>query len=232
MESFAKDRRNKSGRASTCLLCMREKASLFYQINKHKILERLKNERTTVRGTELVRTVTRENIMQFVEISPVSNCWNWMGCRNDNGYGLKTSDGKRVRTHRLSYELFVGPIPSGMIVCHKCDNPPCCNPEHLFVGTHKDNHNDCVSKGRSSLPPPPLVGERNIRAKLTNREVREICELHVSGASNRDIAEKLGLPQRHIFEIISRKSWRSISEPILAANRRPKVGPRKRGAGV
>ena len=76
-----------------------------------------------------------------------SGCWEWMGARNAQGYGFIWKDGSGY-VHRAAYELLVGPIPEGLIVCHHCDNPSCWNPEHLFAGTYKDNREDMIRKGR------------------------------------------------------------------------------------
>ena len=73
----------------------------------------------------------------------------WTGTRFASGYGRITQNGKRARAHRVAFELFVGPIPSGMHVLHRCDNPPCVNPSHLFIGTHLDNMRDMEAKGRA-----------------------------------------------------------------------------------
>jgi hypothetical protein len=75
-------------------------------------------------------------------------CWHWRGVTNQFGYGRFSYRGKTQVAHRLSYEAFVGPIPGGMSVLHKCDNPSCINPEHLWLGTYSDNRRDCLSKGR------------------------------------------------------------------------------------
>ena len=78
-----------------------------------------------------------------------SGCWEWSGLRHRSGYGHFTLPGhKKVRAHRLSYELHKGPIPDGLFVLHRCDNPPCVNPEHLWLGTAKDNLHDAIKKGR------------------------------------------------------------------------------------
>lgn len=80
---------------------------------------------------------------------PMSGCWLWVGGTNGKGYGQLWIDGEpSIMAHRLSWELHNGPIPKGMLVCHKCDTPPCVNPDHLFIGTDKDNIQDCIKKGR------------------------------------------------------------------------------------
>ena len=75
-------------------------------------------------------------------------CWPYTGSRRGNGYGRLRLFGKYELAHRVAYRLTAGDIPDALHVCHRCDNPPCCNPAHLFVGTHQDNMNDKVAKGR------------------------------------------------------------------------------------
>ncbi len=82
-----------------------------------------------------------------VEMIPESTCWHWMGATNKKGYGVM--HGRTRLSHRFSYEIHKGPIPEGMLICHSCDRPLCQNPAHLFLGTHKDNTQDMVKKGRS-----------------------------------------------------------------------------------
>jgi len=81
----------------------------------------------------------------------VTDCWHFCGTRNQFGYGRLTVGGRMQVVHRLSYELFVGPIPDGLSVLHRCDNPSCINPEHLWLGTYQDNSRDCWAKKRHPL---------------------------------------------------------------------------------
>lgn len=87
-------------------------------------------------------------------------CWCWKGQTDRKGYGRIWRDGKRRQAHRVSYELIFGPIPDGMQVCHKCDNPPCVRPSHLFLGTQSDNMKDCTNKGRNVLIINPDLWKR------------------------------------------------------------------------
>lgn len=95
-------------------------------------------------------------------------CWVWTGCLNSKGYGLVWLDGKAMLAHRVAYQLAVGPVSEHCFVCHKCDNRRCIRPDHLFLGSHLANMRDMREKGRAAR------GERNVHAKLTERQVTEI----------------------------------------------------------
>lgn len=102
-------------------------------------------------------------------------CWVWTAGKDEHGYGNIKIEGRRVATHRFSYATFVGAIPDGLCVCHRCDNPSCVRPDHLFVGTQKANCQDRQQKGRSGFQRyPELVkcGEAHHAAKLTEKRVR------------------------------------------------------------
>lgn len=102
-------------------------------------------------------------------------CWGWNGSKSSHGYGQLRINDRLNMAHRFSYELHNGPIPDGLDVLHKCDNPPCCNPNHLFVGTAKDNTADMLAKGRGSKPPvSKRKGEKHPLAVFTNAQVREL----------------------------------------------------------
>lgn len=136
------------------------------------------------------------------------SCWTWTACVFNSGYGkfYRDRDCRTAYAHRFSYELHVGTIPDGMFVCHRCDNPKCVNPAHLFVGTNADNVADMVAKGRQSGHP----GESNGRAKLTEHSVRAIRELYGTGPTKAALAKLFGVSESQIRRVISRERWVSI----------------------
>lgn len=134
-------------------------------------------------------------------------CWVWMRHRNNHGYGKLTINGRGVFSHRLSYELSIGPIPDDKIVLHRCDNPACINPSHLKLGSQSDNMKDCYRKGRSSVRPHSCPGETNPAAKLTSEQVAEIRFLLREGKSQDAIASEFGVSQSQISNINLGKQW-------------------------
>lgn len=110
------------------------------------------------------------------KINRTSSCWEWTGYVSNSGYG-RFGVGKPQKiyfAHRISYELYVGPIPNNLCVLHKCDNRKCVNPKHLWLGTHKDNRIDCVNKKRNN----PQAGSNNGFSKLTESKVKQIRKLY------------------------------------------------------
>ena len=145
-----------------------------------------------------------DRFASFVEITGSNDCITWPeGSRNENNYGVLSYRQKVQYAHRVSYEIHLEPIPEGMVIRHKCDNPPCVNPLHLELGTRFDNNRDAVERGRNAF------GERSASAKLTDSQVREIRESAARvGQSN--LARKYSVSPSTISEIVHRKRWRHI----------------------
>lgn len=146
---------------------------------------------------------------------PTSGCWLWDYSVTTTGYGRMRIAGKNEPAHRLSWELFRGPIPEGLCVCHKCDVRSCVNPDHLFLGTKADNHQDMVSKGRHRFPKPAFVpkGEQSGSAKLTERQVLEMRRLGHSGRRYKDLAEKFGVSAGLVSMICNGLRWKHLIDP-------------------
>lgn len=130
-----------------------------------------------------------------------NGCWVWIGSKNHTGfygYGAIHWKNKTYLVHRFIYEMCKGKIPNGMDLCHKCDNPPCCNPEHMFVGTRSDNMRDSYEKGRSPR------GEKHYKAKLKTLDIISIRE---DPRKYIVIAKDYGVGARQISYIKKGKSW-------------------------
>jgi hypothetical protein len=130
-------------------------------------------------------------------------CWRWSAAKLPTGYGIFRLNGRNHYAHRLAYELWVGEISKGMFVCHRCDNPSCVRPDHLFLGTNRDNIADRTAKGRSHRP----IGERNPKAKLSSEDVAAIRS--DTGRSS-DIAKKYGIAPDTVRHIRNRRIWRHL----------------------
>jgi hypothetical protein len=116
-----------------------------------------------------------------------------------------------AHAHRISWEIHFGDIPDGLYVLHTCDNPPCANPVHLFLGTQRDNIDDMLRKGRSAYGHPGRQGEKAWMAKLTDDQVREIRSLYEVGRiSQLALARRYGITQTTIGSIVRRATWKHI----------------------
>lgn len=148
-----------------------------------------------------------EPLIRFwARVSKRETCWEWTGPYDGDGYGQFTDgEGRNVRAHRFSWSLANGPIPAGLKVLHRCDNPPCVNPSHLFLGTDNDNLKDAISKGRLNV-----VGENNAAAKLCDESVREIRRLCGSGVGQKVVAAKYGVHHDAIHRIVTGRSWKHV----------------------
>lgn len=136
-----------------------------------------------------------------------NGCKIWTGSLNSRGYG-RLSFGRKwrsVEAHRVSYVLFRGDIPGGLLVLHRCDNPPCCNPGHLFLGTNDQNIRDAVIKKRFPY------GEQSFKAKLSDKDALTIRDLYAGGTvTHRELAERFGVVKSTIHCLLLRKTWRHI----------------------
>jgi hypothetical protein len=130
-----------------------------------------------------------------------AGCWLWTGYRRADGYGSIHS-GKKIRAHRAVYEAFRGPVASELELLHTCDNPACCNPDHLVPGTHAENMRDMANKFRSTK------GESNPKAKLTAAQVEEIRRKHNSGIPQKSLAAEYSVCNQTISLIVNNKIWR------------------------
>jgi len=141
-------------------------------------------------------------------IHKTDKCWIWTGDKYDSGYGRLTLKlGLQVRAHRFMYEQRFGKIPEGMFALHKCDVRACVNPEHIFIGTKKDNMRDCVSKGRNRYK--TLKGTESPNSNLTDRDITEIRELYKTGKFfQREIGRKFGVSQVTVSRIILGYSYK------------------------
>ncbi len=137
-------------------------------------------------------------------------CWPWTGYRNRLNYGVVSLPGGKLElTHRTAYRLNHGPIPNGKKVLHRCDNRPCCNVAHHFIGTQADNIADMMAKGRHR--PPDVRGVRHGSAKLDDERIREIRALQGSGESQDRIAARYGVSQSLVSLIWLGKIWTHVA---------------------
>ncbi len=138
-----------------------------------------------------------------------NGCMRYIGGKGHYGYGIFYDRTRQVRAHRFSYERHFGVIPRGLEVMHLCDNPWCVAPEHLTIGSHKENMNDCKRKKRNYLIPARYGHENNL-SKLKEKDVIEIRKQLEMGLSNKNIANRFGVTTQNIRYIKSRKIWAHI----------------------
>ena len=167
-------------------------------------------EETLHPGRNWRRTPVEERFWPKVDTSGGPNaCWPWTASLHGNGYGqFNVSHGHPVNAHRVAWELMDGPIPDGLDVLHSCDNPPCCNPLHLFLGTAKDNAADMVAKGRNRHG--DARGMRHPNSKLTDDAVRQIRAAVAVGEPKRAIARRFGVNDRLIYMILDGSAWSHV----------------------
>ena len=154
-----------------------------------------------------------------VDILDPDECWEWIGTRDRHGYGKMGTNKKTKLSHRISYEMEIGEIPDGYCILHTCDNPPCCNPAHLWAGTHADNMRDMASKGRANNGRHARGGtynhgSRNGMAKLTEDQVLEARRLHLlCDVTITELSRTYNVSQAAMSCLINGKSWKHVPFP-------------------
>ena len=149
-----------------------------------------------------------------VDTSNRDGCWEWRGAivkladGRVGAYGHLWAGGKHVKAHRFAWTLENGNIPPGMHVCHRCDNPTCVRPDHLFLGTHTDNMRDMVRKGRAGRR---LIGPNNLNSKLCTNDVRVIRGMLHSGETKAAIARRFRVTRRCVAMIADGLTWRHVA---------------------
>jgi|SRR6266496_6515426 len=160
----------------------------------------------TPRPFTLAPPNTLRHFWKYFIVGRTNECWEWQGmCKKRYGAICDNTTGFEWRAHRISYYIHYGIDPGSLQVLHECDNPPCVNPAHLFLGTDNDNRQDCISKGRD------VRGELHYCAKLTNQDIRDIRRLYIqTDLSSRMLAEQFGVSKSAIRNIVIRKTWTHV----------------------
>lgn len=173
----------------------------------------------------------------FIDRRGADECWPWIGAKRSRGYGSFSVNGKTRPAHRISYELQFGPMPPELDACHKCDNPSCVNPLHIFPGTPSQNAKDAAAKGRlwnqrKANAPAIHAAMKAMRARrniLTNDAVRAIYTRARNGEKLSALAAEFGISTGNASDIKNRRKWASVTEdlpppkPIRKCERRRKI---------
>ena len=162
-----------------------------------------------------------EKLMANIKVN-AAGCFEWQGKRLRSGYGVccKRINGKQESlAHRVSYLTFNGPIEAGGVVCHRCDNPCCVNPHHLFTGTHADNVRDCIAKGRN------IRGEKQHFAKMDDAIVSEIRRSYRPGDNLTAIGRKYGVTFGAVKYAITGDTWKHLGDGPVSTVRPRKIQP-------
>ncbi len=141
---------------------------------------------------------------KYISMEPNTGCWLWLGSTDKDGYGMFWTGEQYCGAHRASYLIYVGTIPEGQSVLHRCDTPGCCNPLHLFLGTAFDNVQDCIKKGRRGRPWYDKRGINNPKVRFTEEQILAIRR---DTRTQVVIAAEYGTKQSRISEIKLGKSW-------------------------
>ena len=214
-------------------LCLCPLSNSMGAINQAIAVEWVSMFHCSFQGGRTMGQIGRRPVPFWDRVKKTDTCWEWTGSRNRKGYGGYWDGTKVRRAHRVAWQKTRGPIPDGMLVCHHCDNPPCVNPDHLYVGTNSDNALDRERRRRRRIPPreqhwtnrhpervirgarhyvaqhPEVVqGERNPSAKLKNADVVAIRRRYAAGGiSLARLAKIYGVGTSTIHRVVRGKSW-------------------------
>lgn len=153
-----------------------------------------------------------ERFWEKVDKRGDDECWPWMASCSAFGHGQFTSFYplyKERLSHRIAWVMVNGPIPKGLCALHECDNPPCCNPRHLFLGTKADNTQDMMKKGRHIAP----RGEGQPTHKYSEQQVLEMLQKHNGGISRKELSRQYGISSQQLSLILTNKAWRHLPRP-------------------
>jgi hypothetical protein len=145
----------------------------------------------------------QERFWKKVEVLGPDECWQWTASKARGGYGQFCFQKRPERAHRISYEITNGPIPPGLCVCHKCDDPGCCNPNHLFLGTNAENMTDKVEKGRQAR----VQGSDQGSSKLTEVDIPLIVAAYESGLTLAEVGVMFGVRGETVRGILRGDEW-------------------------
>lgn len=159
------------------------------------------------KDTESLGSDVPDRFWKWVDVGVPGECWPWKGSRDRYGYGRSTLNGKYVAASRAAYVYATGQDVDGLLVCHHCDNPACCNPSHLYAGTAGDNERDKFKRGHKTHR-----GMKNPARKLTSEQVENVRQLFRQGMTNVAIGKMLGVHHSTISKIRTGNSWESPQE--------------------
>ena len=169
----------------------------------------------------MIKEDLKTRFLKKILIDDKTGCWNWTASGRGVGYGCLKIEGKVVDSHRVSWMLYRGDIPENMLVCHKCDNRKCVNPDHLFLGTYLDNNRDMFAKGRNintlkNHPELAARGEKSSGSKLTTEDVLDIlCFYYIKKIKAKNIVGMYYVGRTAIYDILAQRTWKEVSDNFI-----------------
>lgn len=152
----------------------------------------------------LIKTHPLTEILSRYEIDK-NGCWNYTGYKDKNGYPKCSNRGVSDKlVHRISFEFYVSKLEEGLFVCHKCDNPSCINPNHLFAGTQQDNMDDMIKKGRG------LFGSKHQNSTLNEKDVLVIRKMRLKGEKIKHIASEFKVSRSTVYDVVNKRCWSHV----------------------